>query len=163
MINKKAKLFWKFNELPKKISYLSMDDSLEYYTFLKKCHQDGFRQIIITSEIMIKLIEHFVLEAKYTIYSIEFVEEDETLNDDISALLALVATDTAYLSKLLEQLHFLSEKSSIDIKRIYFKGRNTEKQAVNFFIQSNGILGIDENSFLQICEKVSNLIERYLF
>ncbi len=159
----KGKLFWKVDSITQKITCLTMDESIEYYNFLKKCHSDGFRQIIVTSEIMIKLIEYFVLESNYTLYSIDFMEEDKELEEEIQSLLEMCSNNVAYLSKVIEKLHFLSEKSSIDIQRIYFKGRDAENNAIKYFIQSNGIVGINEKHFLPISKEISNLIERCLF
>ena len=141
----KGKLFRKIDTFPQKITCLAMDDSVEYYDFLKKCHINGFRQIIITSEIMIKFIDYFVLDFNYEIYSIEFMEDDKDL------------------SKLKEQLLFLSEKSSIEIQRIYFKGRDAQGRALNFYLQSNGIFGINDAHYPIISEKIAELMEGYLF
>ena len=55
----------------------------------------------------------------------------------------------------MEHIRFLSEKSSIDIKRVYFKGRNIKKDAVNFYLQANGIIGVDRGNY----EEISNIIK----
>ena len=159
----KGKLFRKIDTFPQKITCLAMDDSVEYYDFLKKCHINGFRQIIITSEIMIKFIDYFVLDFNYKIYSIEFMEDDKDLSEEINALLNMTSIRAAYLSKLKEQLLFLSEKSSIEIQRIYFKGRDAQGRALNFYLQSNGIFGINDAHYPIISEKIAELMEGYLF
>lgn len=163
MVCKKAKLFWKVNSTSKNVFCVSFDDNAEYYTFLKQCHNDGYRQIIITSEIMVSLIEHFVLEKNILVYDIVFMEDDDALKDEISNLLTTVSTNIVFLNKLIEKLNFLSEKSSIDIQRIYFKGRNSDGIAVNFYLQSNGIVGIDKRNYDSVSNEISNLIERCLF
>lgn len=163
MLHKKAKLFWKVNDNPKTIFCIPYDDEQEYYTFLKKCHSDGYRQIILTSEIMVNLIEHFVLEKGLSIYQLEFMEEDEDLKFEVRNLLTAVSENIAYFSKLIDKLNFLSEKSSIDIQRVYFKGRNNKEEAVNFFLQSNGIIGVDNKNYSIISQEVSTLTARCLF
>ena len=95
-------------------------------------------------------------------YDIVFMEDDQDLTDEISQLLPMLSNNKAFLGKLVEKLNFLSEKSSIDIQRIYFKGRTTEKIAVNFYLQSNGIIGIDINNYSSISTEISGLIERCL-
>ena len=100
MIYEKAKFFWKINSLSKKIFCVPFSDSMEYYTFLKQQHNDGYRQIIITSEIMIRLLEHFVLKERLSVYNIQFAEDDEDLASEISALLPLTASDIAFLGEL---------------------------------------------------------------
>lgn len=162
MVYKKAELFWKANNISKDVFCIQYDDNVEYYTFLKQYHDNGYRQIIITSEIMVGLIEHFVLENDFCVYDIVFMEDDQDLTDEISQLLPMLSNNKAFLGKLVEKLNFLSEKSSIDIQRIYFKGRTTEKIAVNFYLQSNGIIGIDINNYSSISTEISGLIERCL-
>ena len=78
-------------------------------------------------------------------------------------MLSIISRDRAFLGKLIEKLNFLSEKSSIDIQRIYFKGRGNDGGAINFYLQSNGIIGIDKKNFSSISNEISNLIERCLF
>ena len=159
----KGKFFRKLNTQDKRISCISMDEAIEYYTFIKKYYEQDYRQIIITSEMMIKLIETSIVDFNYSIYEIEFVEDDEYLNTEVSDILNKLCDNKAYIHKLISYLQFLSEKSSIDIQRVYFKGRTEQGLAVKFFIQSNGIIGIDENNFSMVSQQVSSLIERYMF
>lgn len=163
MVYEKAKLFWKVNGISKDVFCVNYDDSKEYYAFLKQCHDKGYRQIIITSEIMVGLIKYYVLEKGLSVYDIQFMEEDQDLTDEVSNLLTLISKNGIFLGKLIEKLNFLSEKSSIDIHRIYFKGRNSENVAVNFYLQSNGIIGIDKKNYSFISDEIGNLIERCLF
>ena len=160
---KKAKLFWGIYNDTKKIFCISYDDKIEYYTFLKQCHNNGYRQIIITSEIMIKLIEFFVVENNFTIYKLEFMEDDDELQMEIRGLFQQMTNNIAFLSKFIEKLNFLSEKSSIEIKRIYFKGRDKKGVASQFYLQSNGIIGINKENFSFVSNSIGSLIERYLF
>ncbi len=163
MVYEKAKLFWKANNISKDIFCIPFDDNVEYYTFLKQYHDNGYHQIIITSEIMVSLIEYFVLESGLSVYDIEFMEDDQDLVNEIAGLLAIVSSNRIYLGRLTQKLNFLSEKSSIDIQRIYFKGRNSEGTAINFYLQSNGIIGANRNSYSSISDEISNLVARCLF
>ena len=153
MVYEKAKLFWKANNISKDIFCIPFDDNVEYYTFLKQYHDNGYHQIIITSEIMVSLI----------VYDIEFMEDDQDLVNEIAGLLAIVSSNRIYLGRLTQKLNFLSEKSSIDIQRIYFKGRNSEGTAINFYLQSNGIIGANRNSYSSISDEISSLVARCLF
>lgn len=163
MINKKAKFFWKMTENGKRAIALPLDEDVEYYCLLKKYRGEGFKQIIITSEIMIKLIEYFVLNKKYKNYKIELMESDKDLNKEINSIIEKVNEEEVYFSELIKLLNFISEKSSIEISRIYFKGRDLNGKAINFFIQSNGITGINEEQFSFISDEILNLIQRELF
>lgn len=159
----KAKLFIKRISTDIDITCMPIDESIEYYSFLKECHGKGFRQVIVTSEIMIKIINYFVLKEAYKIYNIEFMESDDSLDAEIESLLDIISKfNSNYLNLLLEKIYYLSENSSIDIKRIYFKGRNSKNEAVNFYIQSNGILGIDIPNFSRISQIIVSIVKQSL-
>lgn len=160
---KKSKLFWKLGVSPKQISCIPFSDNEEYYSFLRDQYNAGYRQIIVSSEAMIEIIKDAVINNKYSVYQIEFAEDDEELQEEIESILTAVETNPAYFALLLEKLQFLAEKSSIDIQRIKIKGRNVVGKAVDFYIQSNGLIGINEEVFDDILQKESTLIERCLF
>lgn len=163
MLYKKAKFFWKTHNCSKEIFCMPYDENMEYYAFLKQYYNEGYRQIIITSEIMIEIIKHFVLEKGISVYNIEFMEDDSDLVEEIESLIDRFLEDKVFFVRLLEKLNFLAEKSSIDIKRVFFKGRNNEGIAINFYMQSNGIIGIDEKNFSSLSAEISNLIAGCLF
>lgn len=161
MIFIKTKLFWKIDATSRHIHCVSYDDNVEYYTFLRKCRNEGYKQVIITTEIMVQIIRYACLEKSQIVYKIEFVEEDSELESEINAILQTMAKKPAYLTILLDKLNFLSESSSIDIKRIYVKGMYENKDTVvdNYFIQSNGIIGVNEESFSKVSTELSALVE----
>ena len=160
---KKYKLFWKLGDADKNIIYKGFNDEEEYYSFLKKQFDDGYRQIIVSSEIMIELIKDFVINQELKIYKIEFAEEDQSLIDDISNLRDAVSAKPVKFNALIEKLLFLSQTSSIDISRIYISGRLKNGAAVDSYVQSNGIVAISENIDNKILDRVSAIIERCLF
>ena len=160
---KKAKFFWKKSEVAKEISCLDYcEEDIEYYTFVKKCHDQGYRQIIITSELMVDLLEYFFFKENLLVYQIDLAEEDEELEEEIDVLINNSEKDGKYFYLLAKTLNFLSEKSSIDIQLVYMKGRNSEGVIVDLFLQSNGIVGINVESFSKISDNIKNIIERYL-
>lgn len=162
MTFEKAKLFWKVDSDVRKIHCISYDDNTEYYTFLRKCNEDGYKQVIISSEIMIQLIREACLGKGYKITKIEFVEEDAELEEEIQVILQLMGENSAYFSDLVDKLKFLAERSSIDIKRVYIKGSYTQDYSDFYFLQSNGIIGINKESYSTIAPDISTSIERYL-
>ncbi len=159
---RKAKFFWKKNHSSKVISCIEYDDETEYYTFIKKCHSQKYRQIIITSELMIDIIKYFAIEKQWLVFEIDLAEDDHELKQDLEVLINNTNQDRIYFHQLIDELCFLSEQSSIDIKRVYIKGRDVEGVAINFFIQSNGIIGINTESFDNISNDIKKIIEEYL-
>lgn len=163
VVSQRGKYFWRINDLKKNISCIEFSEDEEYYTFIKKCYQNGFRQIIVTSEIMVQLIQYFVIDQGLVVYNIELMEGDEELEDEVQNLLDLVDKSAVHINKLIHKINFLSEKSSIDIQRIYFKGRDNDNKAISFYLQSNGIISVDTTHYSIITDEVSNLIARCLF
>lgn len=164
MIDKKVKFFWKMTDNGKLVTALPLDETVEYYFLLKKYREKGFRQIIITSEIMIKLIEYFVLNKKYKNCEIELMESDEDLSQKINSIIEKVDEEQIYFSELIKILNFISEKSSIEIKKICFKGRDTsDGKAIRFYVKSNGIIGVNEEKLSFISDEILNLIQKELF
>lgn len=153
----KAKLFWHVHNGQRQICYIPFDDGCEYYDFLKKFHDKGYKQIIITSELMSDLMRFFCQEKNLSVYEIVLMEDDEDLDAELKDILQKMELDRSYFERLLNEIRFLSEQSSIDINRIYFKGRYNGV-AVRFFIQANGIIGVIPKFF----DEVSGQIKAYL-
>lgn len=159
----KYKLFWKLGDSNKCIFSQPFDDGEDYYSFLKRQFDDGYRQIIVSSEVMIELIKSSVINQGLKVYKIEFTEEDSSLSEDISCLLDAMTAHRVLLNTLIEKLLFLAETSSIDIKRIYISGRLECGIAVDLFIQSNGIVAISDSADEKLLNGIVTLIKRCLF
>ncbi len=162
MVFKKAKLFWKNEATKETINCVLYDDNTEYYTFLRKYKSEGYRQVIVTAEIMLQVIRMAVIEKEFAVYKIEFAEEDHELEEEVKNLLHLIEKKPAYFGDLLAKIKFLSEQSSIDIRRIYIKGKYNGEYAPNFYLQSNGILGINNESFNDLSKEIGAFVERCL-
>ena len=163
MKTKKYKLFWKIGDLNKHIICQPFDDNEEYYTFLKRQFDLGYRQIIVSSEAMIELIKYCVMNLGLNVYKIEFAEEDTSLSEDIAYLLNTIRERPVLFNNLVEKLLFLAENSSIDINRIYISGRSEEGVVKDFYIQSNGIVSISDYENNNLLDSIRTLIERCLF
>lgn len=160
---RKSKLFWKLGSSDKHIIILPLDENEEYYTFLKKQYDFGYRQIIVSSEAMIELIKDGVIEKGLKIYKIEFAEDDEDLAKDIAHLLVAINERPVLFGTLIERLQFLAESSSIDIQRIYMSGRLANGIAIDLYVQSNGIVAINDGADNGVLNRINALIERCLF
>ena len=81
MTNKFGKLFK--NLSTNKICCFSYDEKQNYYVFIQEILQQGYHQCIVTSDIMIKIIEHYILSGNVEVTSIEFMTEEDELENDI--------------------------------------------------------------------------------
>lgn len=159
----KGKLFWKSAELSSKVHCLHWDEqSIEYYSFLKEKKNAGYHQVIISSEIFIAFLKYAVVEKKYSLIKIEFMEEDTDFSEIVETLISQFDENPASFAILMDELRAVSEKSSIEIRKISFKGR-INNFATQFFIQSNGVIGINFESFEFISQMISTFLERCLF
>ena len=75
----KAKLFWDKSG-KNEIVALRIDDDSDYNSLLRNCHNDGYRQVVITSEIMTQIIRHVYLDDNEIVQKIEFIEDDPELD-----------------------------------------------------------------------------------
>lgn len=130
-----------------------------YYEFLRNNKKDGLNQIIITSDIMISIIEHYVVEREFNIISIDFIIEDESLNEDINEYMKMIKEDKLKVVYLLKHLNFLTQDESIDLKAIKLKGVCHEKEkSFILSIKVNGIFTIREDLFIIESTYLVNLL-----
>lgn len=162
MALEKAKLFWKPGDQTRKITAIPYDDKIEYYSFVKECHDAGFRQIIVTAETMIQLIQKIVV-ARFRVSEIEMAEDEDEFGEQVGILLDRIETNPACLSELVSLLGFLAEKSSIEIQRVSFMGRTEDGIAVEGFVQSNGVIGANREVSDKVFETVGVAVERCVF
>ena len=162
MALEKAKLFWHPGNQARKIVAVPYDDRMEYYPFVKERHDAGFRQIIVTSETMIQLIQKMVI-ARFRISEIELAENEDEFGEQVGILLNRIETNPARLSELVSLLDFLAEKSSIEIQRVAFMGRTEDGVAVEGFVQSNGVIGANREVSNKIFDIIGAAVERCVF
>ncbi len=162
MVLEKAKLFWKPGDQVRKIIAIPYNDRMEYYSFVKERHEAGFRQIIVTSKVMIQLVQKIVID-RFRISEIEMAEDEDEFSEQVGILLDRIETNPAYLSDLVSLLGFLAEKSSIEIQRVGFMGRTEDGIAVEGFVQSNGVIGANRGVSNKVFDIVGAAIERCVF
>lgn len=158
----KAKLFWKIGDQTKEVIAIPYNDNMEYYAFVKESHDADYRQIIVTSEAMIHLIQQIIID-RFRVSKIEMTEDDDELNGEIDNLLNCIGQNPAYLPELMSLLSFLAERSSIEIQRVDFQGRTLDDIAVMGFIQSNGLLGVSSEVFQETAKAISKEVRECVF
>ena len=155
MANKYGKLFK--SSSTNKICYFSYDAKKNYYAFIQEILQQGYHQCIITSHIMIKIIEYYILSGNVEVTSIEFMIEDDELEEDITNTLKLMKKNLGYWEILKQKLFFLSENDSIEMKRVSFR-KMVEKGSL-FSVQVNGIVTTSDFDFDNVLKSISKIME----
>ena len=133
--------------------------NIAYFDLIENQKERGLSQFIITSDIMIKLISMFVVERKFVIVSVQFMNDDDDLNREVQGLIDRVEQNNIYFADLLNELHFLSDEQSIDILKIKLK-RRKESKSTQLKIQANGIFFIDNESFKSESKKLVDFIDK---
>ena len=119
MRNKTGKLFQ--NIQTRKVSAYEYIKKNEYYAFVEMIQKQGNNQCIFTSDIMLKFMEHFLYEHNAKITAINLMVEDESLQEEILALLNKMDKQPAFWDRLKQKLLFLSEDNCIEIQSVDFK------------------------------------------
>ena len=138
-----GKLYFENGEV-KCIPYAGSLDGRDYSTFVWRMRADGYRQVIVTSEIMLDYIKAVSSDGKRKVYKIELADD----NKEFEKLQANVP----------EVLQHLADRSSLSIKKIYVAG-----PAENYFIQSNGIVGVDEEHFDSVTKEIGEFVKECLY
>lgn len=162
MKHRLCKIFIK-NDNASKIDLIDYDTSInhDYYTFIKEQMNLGFQQFILTSDLIMSLMDYYVLSKNLRINSIEFMEEDQEINRITETL-----SDSKHINnylKLKKELSFLSQNSSIEIKKINLINPLGNDLPISIFFQVNGIIGIDSKSYDEekkvLSDIISNLVQ----
>ena len=133
---------------------------------MKKCviyverYFKTFRQEILNVFYMIALIEEFLLKYNSIVTEIEFLVEDEELNQEIKKIIGQMKDNGAYWEILKDKLSFLSKYDSIDIKKVSIKS----KQGNGFLLslQVNGIFDVTENAYDLVATEICNVVRRVI-
>lgn len=137
------KLFQKKNEVFA-IKYTS-EEQKNYFKFVKSQIEKKMKQVIVTSEIMLKIIEKYIREKDAKINLIKFAEEDLELEKEIKFyIIEIQNKKMEYLDKLMSKLECISNSSSIDIEEIEIIVKDNENNRfIRIKIWVNGIIEIE--------------------
>lgn len=137
-------------------------DHSNYYKSVRSKIDNGYKSIIISSDLMIDILKTFFKKKKATIVKIELLEEDPNYQKQLDSIVSSLKDNRDYFVDLVEELSFLSEDNNIEIKRIRFKFReNTE--LIDISISLNGLIDYSDNEFTKKELLIlKNIISKYL-
>lgn len=155
MGNKFGKLFKELST--NKVTCLKYDVNSNYYSFVQKMQKEGFCQCIVTSDIMINIMQRFVLKENTEISSIEFMVEDSELEEEIETIIGLMKQNAGYWEVLKQKISFLSQHDSVEMKKVNFRSLNGT--GALFSVQVNGIIIVSENAFEDVSKCIIGIME----
>lgn len=106
------------------------------------------------------MLKEFSTKYSLQVYRIELTEDDDSLYEEINRLITSIASNPAYVCTLADRLEFLSNKFSIDINSIAFKGKTNDNISIDLKIQSNGIIVVNEEAECCFIKIVIAMVER---
>lgn len=141
-----------------KVEYSPIDQK-GYFEFVKSQYEKGFKQVIITSKMMLEILSYYFYN-NYRVNEIEFCEEDYDLDNEIRNILLKIERDRGEFNTLLKKLDCIAEDSSIDIAKIKMTSlKQVDNKYFSFTLRVNGIFSvnnenlIEENKILKIIKE----------
>ena len=158
MINLKFEEAKIFKDTTNSLTFVKYNPDDDYFDFIaEQCSNKKLNHFIVTSNKMIELIISLVMDYKFELKKVEFMNDDENLYTEINDLVMKSTNDSSTFIFLLRKLQLLSDEQSIDILKIFLKKRCKEK-STQIKIQANGIFFIDKSSFQSYAQKLLDII-----
>ena len=123
----------------------------DYYPFVRSKLDEGYSQIVISSAIMLNILETVFIKKEAKIVNVDLIEEDEKYKQQMKYLIASANKDRAYLHELMKELSFLSENESVEIKNINIKYRR-EGKLIDIKLSVNGLIRASDNEM--VCSEI---------
>ena len=158
MLNKYGKLFRRVVE--EEIQCFSYNPQEDYYSMVNKLVDKGYQQCIFTSPIMISCIEHFLFQHSAQLLNIEFLVEDDSLEEEVHTLIEKMRYNGIYWSKLKSKLEFLSNDESVDIKKVQI--RCNEHGGYLLTLQVNGVVYTDSKHYESTANEIVKIVRRVI-
>lgn len=136
MITRQYKIFLKSSHL-----CLKKNIGNDYYSFLQELSAEGYKQIILPSNVLLDLMKNIFKSKKGIIKEIELLEDDDAYNDKIDKLLLETQEDRDNFVELFEELRYLSSDQNIEIRKIRFCYRNNGK-LIELTLSINGLIEV---------------------
>lgn len=157
MRNKVGKLFQ--NIKTRKVSAYEYIEKNKYRAFVDMIQKKGNTQCIVTFDIMLKFMEHFLYEHNAKITAINFMGEDESLQKEIIVLLNKMDKQPAFWDSLKRKLLFLNEENCIEIQSVDFK---CSEDSFLLSLMVNGLFTVTDSSYSKVADELSNLMETFI-
>lgn len=159
----RSKIFSYKNGEKFKVAILRINEDIGFYEFLQKMKKNNLNQFIVTSFLMLKIMQEFFIEEQYDIVDIEFsfgkiaaISENE-----IDQLIKESNKKREKFFYLIEKIYLLYNEQFLDILSITMK--KPENKEV-FKVFSSGVIIIDKNdkNKTEIFEKMNLLLTKII-
>lgn len=115
-----------------------------YYSYISKQKENGYRQILITTDQMIKILELYANNYDANIMEINLFEADDLeYKRNIEECITRLNKQQISFKDFIQQLEMINTESSIDIQSLEFYYKNNDKDFI-VKIYLNGIIYISD-------------------
>lgn len=137
-----AKIFRSYDGMNYRFLLIPYTATDNYSSFIKANREQGLRQVIINSEIMIKILVSVVKDENSVIQQVKLNNyNDEDIQNEIDNIARGVKTNRTNIGELVRVLSWASEDNSIDIETVtiaYMNNEINKFESIDIFC--NGIL-----------------------
>lgn len=156
---RRAKIFSKEN----KVFLLDYDINDDYYAYIKKHSDEGYEQVILTTDFMLAILKHYFINRKFNLKEILPIDDEPFLVEKFQRYLEMLEDDREKIIYFLSELDFLLyEKNALDIFKIELSGKSLSEKRTRFSAQINGIICINVPSYEEEKEELIKVISNHL-
>lgn len=157
MRNKVGKLFQ--NIKTRKVSAYEYIEKNKYCAFVDMMQKKGNTQCIVTFDIMLKFMEHFLYKHNAKITAINFMGEDESLQKEIIALLNKMDKKPFFGNSLKLELLLLNKDNHVEIQSVDFK---CSEDGFLLSLLATGLFTVTDSSYSKVADELSGLMETFI-
>lgn len=144
------------NTQTKEVKCFLYDPQKNYCYVVQDPSKRGYQQCVFTSSAMIALMEKFLLKHNSIVTEIEFLVDDEELNQEIKKIIEQMKDNGTCWEILKDKLSFLSKYDSIGIKKVSIKSKQENGFLLNLYV--NGIFDATENAYNLVATGICNVV-----
>lgn len=121
-------------------TYFVLPISLEnYYDQIKKYKTDGYNQVILTADVLIKILKQEFVNHSAKILRIELMDNQDDYQNEVNDLITAVSEDRGKSVILFDELANLDHSDSIELRNVKLSVRNFD-DALIIAISNNGYI-----------------------
>lgn len=148
-----GKLFWKIGDSEKNIKVIPVPSPIEQFRVIEEKHKEGFRQIIITTEAMLKCI-HALEKEGYSLTNLEICDSNGVFDEGLSTILESNPDHLAFFIQVLDHIDSSCMFSSDTVECVELVRENGSKLRISL----NGLIESDDKIPSIIAETVKKCI-----
>ena len=159
---RRFKLFWKTGMPEKKIECISYGKQEDYQDFVKEKHAEGYRQIILTTPLMLVLFKKLG-GLGYEVETVSIAEDNDFFSRDIELSLSNDSAFTQHFVQMLECVLPTAGMTDLLIRRVKLLKKCDGGETVTVTLDVNGCIDVDSFTFDDMMPLIVATVQKYLF